>query len=820
MTLALTRGADCTAPSSTEEDQVLNGFELTQGDLELGEVIGSGGFSEVWRGIYKPTNENVAIKKMHMVEGDVRAWESYIREVKMLAGLSHKAIVRFVGFTKQYPFYIVTSFISGGSLYSAIHNGNFLSGTEKNIIAYGVAAGMQYLHSHGVIHRDLKPQNVLLDDQRSPVICDLGSGRSTQEQMMMTNTGGTANYMAPEFLSSTSYDRKVDVYSYGLVLCEMLSGEIPFEGMESAQVIYSVFIRRMRPDIPESVGARMRKLIERCWAHDPAERPEFEDITRMFREKEVQFEGTDEEEFAKAISRFGDETPMARVEKGTKPAIIASLPKKKRKTSQRRDSLPVSAGRLKAKANTIQTSKPMLPISPRKALVVDSHDMEDLAQFEANVGDPSVPGEAVWPKLLMMLKQSQKKPFQRARRVVKMYTESPVEVAKLKDVSNLHDYVCPNTLDVFLCAVSYVPQVITDKVVSEFIKLSTDELSSSKAIVLLCKILQAQVYNPKILDFFLENAIEFADTHGGHLILRTLVRHDIADKEIVMAYAASSISANVVAAYEAVFSVPSLTPDCFRLDSILAHAMSPDFELRRESLEFIRRFSEAAAGEPLRQLCGTLFNVAIKYESDAALLLLCRIAKDCANCQYMLENKTWMKWKGSGIFLNLFLVVFSHERLQPYVMEQEETLPFLSAIVDGGSVDEVLGVSWVIQKAKVSADFAQALVEEGVVESICDVICESKHPGQVDIMANALSQIVRHNFVPSFERVVSHALDLVNEANFSWSGCIVFLYEVSQRAEARDCFLARDVKSVLEKYRGVHPEARTYVANICHNLSL
>ena len=81
---------------------------------------------------------------------------------------------------------------------------------------------------------------------------------------MMTNSGGTANYMAPEFLSSTDYNHKVDVYSCGLVLCEMLSGEIPIQSKESAQVIYSVFIKRMRPDIPESVGPNMRKLIEWC----------------------------------------------------------------------------------------------------------------------------------------------------------------------------------------------------------------------------------------------------------------------------------------------------------------------------------------------------------------------------------------------------------------------------------------------------------------------------------------------------------------------------------------------------------------------------
>ena len=819
--LAPERGDDTADPCNIDEDPELAGMVLLEEDLEMEKVIGSGAFSEVWRGVHKPTSEQVAIKRLHMVDADAKALEGYIREVKMLAELVHPAIVHFIGFTKKYPFCIVTKFVSGGSLFHAIHDGGQLTATEKSVIAYGIAAGMQYLHAHNVIHRDLKPQNVLLDENKLPVICDLGSGRCTQEQRMMTNSGGTANYMAPEFLSSTEYNHKVDVYSYGLVLCEMLSGEIPFESMESAQVIYSVFIKRMRPDIPESVGPKMRKLIEWCWAHDPAERPEFCEIAKMFREGEVQFEGTDDVEFARAVERLDGEQklPVPRAERSATP-VFTRIPKKKRRTVQRRDSLPVAAIRMQAKANTFQNGRPILPVRPKKTLVADSRDVEEIAELEARVEDVTVSGEVIWPKLLGLVMHAPKELFQRVRRTVKMYAESAVQLGKIKEVSNLHEYVCPSTLDVFLYVVSYCPQAMTDRVVTELMKLTTDEVAGAKALVLLCKVLQAQVYNPRILDFFLENAIEFADSRGGHLVLRTLVRHDIADKEIVMAYAASSISANIIAAYQAVFSVPMFTPDCFRLDSILTHAMSCDFELRRESLEFIRRFSEDAAGEPLKQLCDTLFSVVMKYDSDAALLLLCRIAKDMANCQYMLENREWMKWKGSSLFINLFLVIFSHARLQAYIMAQEETIPFLGHAVDMGWIDEVLGVSWVIQQVQIDSDTAKALDREGIVERMAHIVCETKVLRYVGVIVYALSQIVPHFYTQTFELVVAHVLELLKDPNVVCPACLVFLSSLSQRSEAKSSFEKENAKDVLLRYSTSHPDAQSCISGIIHNLDL
>ena len=234
-------------------------FVLNHKDLQVIKVIGSGAFGEVSVGIYLPTETKVAIKKLHILESNERNEELYIREVECLSSLKHKFLLPFIGFTESYPYCIVTKYISGGTLYSAIHNDDCeeqkkkpkkLNPTELNIIAYGIANGMKYLHKKKIIHRDLKTQNILLDKNKKPVICDFGSSRRMEMKKTMTITSvGTSNYMAPEFFEG-EYDEKVDVYAYAMMIWEMLTKEIPFDGYGDAQVLYMVKFKNQRPTIP------------------------------------------------------------------------------------------------------------------------------------------------------------------------------------------------------------------------------------------------------------------------------------------------------------------------------------------------------------------------------------------------------------------------------------------------------------------------------------------------------------------------------------------------------------------------------------------
>nr|CAD1836393.1 unnamed protein product [Ananas comosus var. bracteatus] len=148
---------------------------------------------------------------------------------------------------------------------------------------------MECLHSHGIIHRDLKPENLLLTaDQRTVKLVDLGLAREETLTEMMTAETGTYRWMAPELYSTVTlrhgekkhYNHKVDVYSFAIVLWELLHNRLPFEGMSNLQAAYAAAFKNIRPtadNLPEELAL----ILTSCWNEDPNSRPNFSQIVQM-----------------------------------------------------------------------------------------------------------------------------------------------------------------------------------------------------------------------------------------------------------------------------------------------------------------------------------------------------------------------------------------------------------------------------------------------------------------------------------------------------------------------------------------------------------
>lgn len=147
-------------------------------------------------------------------------------------------------------------------------------------VACGAARGMAYLHSGNppVLHRDLKSANLLLDESYTAKVCDFGLSRLKAQSRSMTGNCGTVQWMAPEVLSNMSYDEKADVFSYGIILWELLSRECPYEGMTAIQCALAVLNRDKRPEIPKWCPPALHALIKSCIKKNPDLRPSFSQI--------------------------------------------------------------------------------------------------------------------------------------------------------------------------------------------------------------------------------------------------------------------------------------------------------------------------------------------------------------------------------------------------------------------------------------------------------------------------------------------------------------------------------------------------------------
>src|SRR5687767_3000858 len=244
---------------------------------ELREELGRGGMATVYRA-YDPLFEReVALKilKQELLE-NVHLRERFERETKIIARLEHAAIVPVydVGNDNNQLFFVMR-YMAGGSLVERIQDRS-LSLSEIAHIIQRVAAALDYAHNKGVIHRDLKPGNILFDEYNNAYISDFGIAKLTHASVKLTNSGiiGTPTHMSPEQAMGEEVDGRSDIYSLGVILFEMLSGKTPYEATTPLGMAFKhasdpvPHIRQINPNLPDTVET----LIEKVMAKDRDQR--------------------------------------------------------------------------------------------------------------------------------------------------------------------------------------------------------------------------------------------------------------------------------------------------------------------------------------------------------------------------------------------------------------------------------------------------------------------------------------------------------------------------------------------------------------------
>lgn len=266
-------------------------YEIEFCRLEVKEKVGSGITATVYRGVLDGVTQ-VAIKEIdwQKMGMDDRQQLAFDREVAIITKVNHPNLVGFFGVSSfEKPIRIITEYCGGGCCFELLHNRDdlVLDWPQQHKMCLDVAQAMDYLHAFSpkIIHRDLKSLNLLLHTQienskEMPVIkvSDFGLSRMQDETWgKMTMAAGTCHWMAPEVFAGTNYDEKVDVYSYAMIMFEIICREIPFEEEEAAQV-GKLILAGTRPDleaIPPDCPPAMRSVMCQGWVQDPKLRPNF-----------------------------------------------------------------------------------------------------------------------------------------------------------------------------------------------------------------------------------------------------------------------------------------------------------------------------------------------------------------------------------------------------------------------------------------------------------------------------------------------------------------------------------------------------------------
>jgi eukaryotic-like serine/threonine-protein kinase len=312
---------------SSRQDEGALSVTVLSGRYRLQSKLGSGGMSTVYLAQDEVLDRPVALKLLHQeISDDAAQLERFRREARAAARLSHPNLVGVIdaGEDQGRP-YIVFEYIEGETLKRRIEAEDGLAVDEAVAYAIEIGRGLTAAHARKLVHRDVKPQNVLIDTDGRAKVTDFGIARS-MESKGLTATGrvlGTTDYVSPEQAMGEDVDERSDVYSLGVVLYEMLTGDVPFEA-ETQVGVAMKHVNEPMPDVQakrSEISAAVASVVDRATTKDPRDR--YDSVAQMVRD----LEQTLEVEAARRGGTSGEAT-----------SVLDSVPSSRRRLSGRRRS--------------------------------------------------------------------------------------------------------------------------------------------------------------------------------------------------------------------------------------------------------------------------------------------------------------------------------------------------------------------------------------------------------------------------------------------------------------------------------------------------
>jgi len=240
-------------------------------DFEIGRTLGRGRFATVYLAREKKSGTIVVLKVIYKsVLKELRAERALRSEIEIQAHLRHPNIIRIYGyFSDEDRIYLVLEYAMNGDIFNEVQLCRLDERLAANYIAQ-IARGLDHMHTNFVIHRDVKLENIYLSGEMEIKIGDFGWAVHNPKNLRGDTVVGTRNYLAPEMLSGEDYDHKVDIWSLGIVAYEMLTGELPFFGVDEKELVHNILNADFKQ--PGYISKPCLDLLAKLLTRNPAER--------------------------------------------------------------------------------------------------------------------------------------------------------------------------------------------------------------------------------------------------------------------------------------------------------------------------------------------------------------------------------------------------------------------------------------------------------------------------------------------------------------------------------------------------------------------
>lgn len=248
-------------------------------DYKIESVVASGGMASIFRANDLRTGQSVALKVPHpQAECDPVFFDRFNREAEIGKKLDHPAVVKVLHHDRRKRLYMVTEWADGRLLREILAEEGTLPAERAIKIATAICDALEYMHNQGVVHRDLKPENIFVDSEDRIKIIDFGIAATAGARRLtfgkLSHVMGSPDYISPEQVKGKRGDSRSDIYALGVILYEMLTGQVPFTGSNVFAVMHDRVVNHPVPprEINPAISLQLQEILYRALERDPKNR--------------------------------------------------------------------------------------------------------------------------------------------------------------------------------------------------------------------------------------------------------------------------------------------------------------------------------------------------------------------------------------------------------------------------------------------------------------------------------------------------------------------------------------------------------------------